>query len=274
MPHPLRAEECDGEFTFLRALPVNKTAKPPMVFIHGASVGAWCWEEFVKFFARKGYPAYARDLPGHGRSIPLPDLGSVSIRSYVAHARLFLDKVVDLPAIVVGHSMGGLIVPKLLEEYQARQMVLIAPAPPHGVRYVPGPAVDVSWGAALTGFFGAVQGKPIWPDRALVAHMFEGLKNDLAKEDELYARFGPESSKAGEEVLFGHIEVNPKKITVPRMVIGAGKDGIIHPDVVHGVAKLFGVEAAMFPDHGHMLMCEPRWKDVARVIHRFVKNER
>jgi non-heme chloroperoxidase len=266
----LQVEECTkGELTFLCAMPARKSQKPPIVFVHGASVGAWCWEEFLKFFARKGYPAYALDLPGHGRSSPLPDLGSAGIQSYVAHVRLFLDDVVRAPAIVVGHSMGGLIVPKLLEEYQALRMVLIAPAPPHGVRYVPGHAVDVSWGAALAGFFGAVQGKPIWPDRALVAQMFESLKNNPVKQDELYARFGPESSKAGEEVLFGHIEVDPTKIPAPRLVIGAGKDGIIHPDVVHGVAQFFDVEATMFPDHGHMLIWEPGWKVVARTILRF-----
>ena len=39
----------------------------PLVFVHGAWHGAWCWDEhFLGHFAAKGYRAIALDLRGYG----------------------------------------------------------------------------------------------------------------------------------------------------------------------------------------------------------------
>src|SRR6476661_688640 len=46
------------------------TAYPtPILFVHGAWHGAWCWEEhFLDFFAERGHRVAALDLRGHGAS--------------------------------------------------------------------------------------------------------------------------------------------------------------------------------------------------------------
>jgi pimeloyl-ACP methyl ester carboxylesterase len=45
----------------------------PLLFVHGAWHGAWCWDEyFLDFFAGRGYRALAVSLRGHGNS-PTPD---------------------------------------------------------------------------------------------------------------------------------------------------------------------------------------------------------
>ncbi len=44
-------------------------AGPPLLFIHGAWHGAWCWDEhFLDFFANNGFHAVALSLRGHGNS--------------------------------------------------------------------------------------------------------------------------------------------------------------------------------------------------------------
>ena len=41
----------------------------PLLFVHGAWHGAWCWDEyFLDFFAYRGYRALAVSLRGHGNS--------------------------------------------------------------------------------------------------------------------------------------------------------------------------------------------------------------
>ena len=42
---------------------------PPLLFVHGAWHGAWCWTtNFTDWFAERGYTSYAVDLSGHGAS--------------------------------------------------------------------------------------------------------------------------------------------------------------------------------------------------------------
>jgi pimeloyl-ACP methyl ester carboxylesterase len=52
----------------------------PLVFVHGAWHGAWCWDEhFLDYFADRGYRALAVSLRGHGNSTTTKPLRSCSI---------------------------------------------------------------------------------------------------------------------------------------------------------------------------------------------------
>ena len=46
----------------------NETRLTPILFVHGAWHAAWCWENFLPYFAQQGYPSYAVSLRGHGAS--------------------------------------------------------------------------------------------------------------------------------------------------------------------------------------------------------------
>ncbi|RLC08454.1 MAG: alpha/beta hydrolase, partial [Deltaproteobacteria bacterium] len=48
--------------------PKGKKHSVPILFIHGAFAGAWCWEEyFLPYFADHGYESHALSLRGHGK---------------------------------------------------------------------------------------------------------------------------------------------------------------------------------------------------------------
>src|SRR5690606_161575 len=78
--------------------------------------------------AAAGHPAYALSLRGHGAS-------AGSLRT--ARLSHYVDDVVhvaaSLPrqAVLVGHSMGGLVVQQALARYAAHAGVLVAPVPAH-----------------------------------------------------------------------------------------------------------------------------------------------
>src|SRR5690349_18882218 len=104
----------------------------PLLFVHGAWHAAWCWDEhFLTYFADKGYRAAAVSFRGHGNSSTDKALRACTVADYVADVRAAADTL-DTPPVVIGHSMGGLIVQKYLECNEAPAGVLMASIPPHG----------------------------------------------------------------------------------------------------------------------------------------------
>jgi pimeloyl-ACP methyl ester carboxylesterase len=78
----------------------------PVVLVHGAWHGAWCWATFQAELDRRGITSYAIDLPGHGTSLePLGGLGHDA-----AHLAATLDHLDLTDAVLVGHSYGGAVI--------------------------------------------------------------------------------------------------------------------------------------------------------------------
>jgi pimeloyl-ACP methyl ester carboxylesterase len=109
-----------------------------VVFIHGMYMTALCWEKWIDLFDAKGFKSIAPPWPG--RDLPVPVLR----RNSQAHlSSLTLSQVVDYYAeyiegldqkpVLIGHSMGGLIVQLLLQRNLAAAGVAIDSAPPFGV---------------------------------------------------------------------------------------------------------------------------------------------
>ncbi len=77
----------------------------PIVLVHGAWHGAWCFAALQAELDKRGVPSYAVDLPGHGISDrPLGDLrGDAACVADVVE-RLATD------VVLVGHSYGGAVI--------------------------------------------------------------------------------------------------------------------------------------------------------------------
>ena len=108
--------------------------KTPVVLVHGAWHGAWCWEgNYLDQFAAAGHPVKALDLRGNGESRARGAMRWNRISGYADD----IAEVVALcprPPVVVGHSMGGFA----LQHAMARGVkmagaCLLASAPQHGV---------------------------------------------------------------------------------------------------------------------------------------------
>ncbi|MFN0090973.1 MAG: alpha/beta fold hydrolase [Acidimicrobiales bacterium] len=80
-------------------------APRPVVLVHGAFHGAWCWAPLQAALDRRGVPSYAVDLPGHGASTaPLTDLAGNA-----ASVAALLERLGD-EVVLVGHSYGGAVI--------------------------------------------------------------------------------------------------------------------------------------------------------------------
>lgn len=84
----------------------------PIVLVHGAWHGAWCWEKVLPIMEQRGMEGYALDLPGLGED-PTP-LAEITLDSYAGAVREFVCAL-DTEAVLVGHSMGGVVITQVAE---------------------------------------------------------------------------------------------------------------------------------------------------------------
>src|SRR5688500_11332383 len=78
----------------------------PLVLVHGLAGAATNWVELAPLLARR-HRLIVPELPGHGGSAPLPVVPNLDA---LADRVLTVAAQEDaLPAVFVGHSMGGLV---------------------------------------------------------------------------------------------------------------------------------------------------------------------
>jgi pimeloyl-ACP methyl ester carboxylesterase len=90
--------------------------------VHGAWHGAWCFERLVPALAAKGHRAIAFDLPGHGADRTPPE--QVTLSGYVERVGEALSRLPE-PALLLGHSMGGMVIAQAGEEHTPRVRALV-----------------------------------------------------------------------------------------------------------------------------------------------------
>ena len=94
---------------------VSETHPVPLLFVHGAWHAAWCWEEnFLGFFADRGYRAVALSLRGHGNSATEKPLRVCTVADFVEDIATVADTLPS-PPVIIGHSMGGFLVQNYLQ---------------------------------------------------------------------------------------------------------------------------------------------------------------
>src|SRR3989338_9758370 len=116
--------------------PSNDKANFSVLMIHGMFAGGWCFEDWARFLCRKGIKVYViKDLhSGY-------DISKIKFEDYVDKVgfllkKLMWDEYVAKPKpIIIGHSMGGLIIQKLAERYPhlVGGIILVVSAPPKGI---------------------------------------------------------------------------------------------------------------------------------------------
>ena len=127
MPDLAPAKTRDGRFVYEAA---GDPSLPPLVFLHGIGGAARAWRGQLEFF-RDRYRAIAWDMPGYGGSAALP---TVSIAALADALQDFLQQVGATKSILVGHSIGGMIVQQLLAKNPriAAAVVLAQTSPAFG----------------------------------------------------------------------------------------------------------------------------------------------
>jgi pimeloyl-ACP methyl ester carboxylesterase len=86
------------------------------------------------------------------------------------------------------------------------------------------------------------------------------------------ARLGAESFRALFDMTFDRPRVEwIRRRNRPMLVLGASDDAILSRRDVEETARAYGVSAVIFPQMGHAMMLDARWRDVAAHIRNWLE---
>ena len=236
---------------------------PPLLFVHGAFTSAWCWDEYyLPFFAAAGFEAHAVSLSGHGKSRGREHLDSMSIADYVNDVREVAESLSSEP-VLIGHSMGGFVVQKYLEDHVAPGAVLLCSVPPQGLMsaamglMMSRPNVLLDLNGMLTGSGNGMASlrEAMFAQPISVEHMTR-----------IYRHAQPESHRALWDMTLLNLPQTSLVKRTPLLVMGTTLDQLIPQSSIEMTARSYDVEAQMFPGLGHGVMLEQGWQVPADYI--------
>jgi alpha-beta hydrolase superfamily lysophospholipase len=98
-----------------------------MLFIHGMWHADWCWEGFIKYFRKMEFKAHPMNLRRHGVQHAGPArLWRAFLGTYVKDVERAASSF-KRPPILVGHSLGCLLIEITMARIRPPAIVLLAP---------------------------------------------------------------------------------------------------------------------------------------------------
>jgi pimeloyl-ACP methyl ester carboxylesterase len=244
-------------------------SKPPIIFVHGAFCGGWAFDSFRTPFEKLGFTTHAPDLPAHERSADLERLAQCGVHDY-AEAIVRVARSLEPAPILIGHSLGGLIVQMVASRTACAGLILLAPSAPWGVMPT---TLDEHANALGISLLGDYWRRPIPPDYQIARRTtLDRLTREEARRT--FARFLPESGKVVLETVHWWLDhtmasaAPAHRIECPVLAVGGGRDYVNPSSTVRQITGRFPQAQAdfyEFPQMSHWLVGEPEWPEVARL---------
>ncbi|GIM04402.1 hypothetical protein Vretimale_8990 [Volvox reticuliferus] len=282
----------------------SSSSRPPLLFVHGSYHAAWCWQEnFMPYFASRGYDTYAVSLRAQGGSDPAPpgqpvagtlDVHAADLATLVpvvqqssAAAAAATDDVSGggRAPVIIGHSFGGLIVQK----YVLGTAKSGVPGPGPGGARPPGSFPPLTGAAFLCSVppSGSKQMvvrflrkdpimsfKLTWgfivrsfaTSRETCQEFFfsKDLPQDkLEKYQKLLAAASP-TRLIDLKDLNAQVPLPPPPAHAPpAFVLGGADDTVVDPQAVKELALYYGTKDVLLQDVAHDCMLDTRWEQAA-----------
>ena len=225
----------------LRSLvPRYHAPEAQIICIPGSGHGWWAWRDWLPAFAACGFGAHALSFPNHTDAPALPEARfcALTLEDYVMQVRAVAAELGG-PAVLVGHSLGGVVAQVAAQEMRLAALILVASAGPRQL------------GRTRAEDYPAERPVMFDPSAARARWFFDA---EPAVIEWAIARISPESpgvlNGSG-----GRAEVDPARITCPVLVVKAARDASSVPPGER-LAALYGATLIEVPEAGHDLMLE------------------
>lgn len=251
--------------------------KPKIIFIHGMFLNPDSWEHWIGYFERLGYECSAPAWPLHEgnpaqlrRNIP-PGLGKLTLADLHAHYRSILSQESE-PPVVIGHSLGGLLVQKLAADGLIRAGVAICPVAPNKMI-----SADWSFLRNTVSITNPLAGDD--PFEMTPEGFHKNFGNMMSEEESqlAYEKFAVhESRQVLRDIMGDEGEIDMEKPHVPLLFIAGKEDEIIPHTLVLRNAHAYKDERSHheytdFTGRGHFICGEKNWEEVAENVQNWLK---
>ena len=226
--------------------------KTPLLMVHGACHGWWAYIKWLPFFAACGWRVYSMSLRNHTGSYEVSDerFLKLTVDDYADDVLEVLNWI-DQPAVLIGHSMGGITVQKAAEKANLEALILLAAVGPGQLGKIRDPLpTDKAF------MFTPEQAREIW---------FHKIDDAFFKS--VYEQLVPESVSVMNHYSSGQVQIDRSRVRCPMLTIGAEHDRtVVHS--FQSIAEFYCSDRLFIPDAGHDFMLEPVALDVAiRINH-------
>jgi pimeloyl-ACP methyl ester carboxylesterase len=241
--------------------PLEKAHPTPLLFIHGALHTASCWDvHFLDYFASHRFASHAVNLIGRGNSEGREKLRLTRIADFVQDVVNVVQQFTT-PPVLIGHSMGGFIIQKYLEDHDAPGAVLLSSPSPAGLLQI-----ALKNARRHTLIFAKVNRTlslfPLVATPQLAREAF--FSEDLPDEQlmKYWLQMQDDSYRAYLDMV-GVDLPKPAKVKTPLLVLGVGRDNMLTPREIQATAHAYNAKFEIVPDVAHNSMLELRWQAVA-----------
>lgn len=236
------------------------TGYPPVVLIHGAWHGAWLWENWAPL------------LQARGCEVHVPDLSHVGtgLADRVDRVHRLIEQLPARP-VLIGHSVGGLIVQHLLARWRVPGAVLLSSVPPrYPVSVLARTVIRHPFRVlrdAVTGEVRRVVGSRAGVRRAL----FTAATAEYVVAT-CHARLTGEPVALFREMLV-HRAPSPLAGT-PTLVVAAASDRYLGPAMQRKLAYRLNGQFLQIPACGHDIPLDSPWRATADTVARWITRGR
>lgn len=230
--------------------------KPPVLLLHGVFGSPGLLQPWVRFLADAGYVCHVPTFPGRD---PSDDriLAKTDVAQCVEVALRAYDEIGE-PAIVIGHSFGGLVAQKVASARDCIALVLLAAVPP-----------GVLWPQlrSLPHLFpvlpAILAGRPFRPSAATMRAV---PLNTLPEEERemLITKLVRDSGRVFRTMSLGLpiMRVDPAEVTCPVLCASAGADRNVAPWMSRRLAARYRAEHHVHPGLPHWIIAESALPEV------------
>jgi len=254
---------------------VSKT----LLMVHGMWGSAEIWTGYKAFFEQLGYQVITPTLRWHEAkylNAPPKELGTTSLLDYASDLEQLIGTLKEKP-ILIGHSMGALLVQILASRGLAQSAILLTPAPPAGVFAFRISSTRTFLSVPTVPFFWRNPMKPTFNEAKY------GIFNMLMPEQQVeeYGKYVFESGQIAFETAFSQFDrkkastVDEKLIDCPMLVVAAAHDRIVPVSVAKQVYKKYkkhtDVTFKVFKRFGHAIQQQKGWEEIPAYVDEWMR---